>query len=1061
MKRVLCFVLFLSMVFAFLPVHANQSLPNKINVSFFTEVNTSKNLVPVMVELSDIPVTVYARKAFESNNYYNLSSFEYGSNGENSYRSNMILRQDHLLQKLEKQGISFLFKYRCTDVMNSLALEVKGTDIVKLLELSEISKIYDDRATFFATRALAAETTGATKAWKGSGSLGSITGKGVVVGVLDTGLDKEHMKNGEFKGRVEGGFDVADGDPDFDDNGPIGHGTHVAGIVGGKGKSDFQKGMAYEVKFRIYKVFSTNGGGGRGIAEAIDRSVRDKCNVINMSLGSEGDASVPAKDTPYYGSIVKNASKAGTIVVASAGNSGSRGKSQMFPAGSPGITEDAFCVAATNDRPINTFTVTTGLTTKSIRLAEASGAPSFDSSLSELPLVSCGFGRPEDFEEDVSGKIALIQRGPKEDKENNITPITFREKMDNAMALGAKAVLIYNHTSREVISPTLTLDTDTGNEKFIPTAFMSLEDGVWLLSILSTEYHVNFTLIKQNSVASFSSMGPTPDGFFKPEITAPGTNILSTYPKGGYVPMSGTSMSSPAVTGLVALLKQAYPKWTTDQVKSALMNTSEILINPINNTPVTFLLQGAGEARIDRALVTPALINPRALIVQKEKIEPGKLKPDQTVKFTLESNSSNNQTFDLSYKIFGFSGEESLIKLVFDNEKIDVPANKKIGFNATFVIDWNLLTKYSYEGIIQVGENLHIPFVIFRDSVLKLPEAITNISIGPKELIFSKDTITQDIKINFSLNSGAEFKSTQVSGGTDFSNYASIELFVTDEQGEFWGTIAYLSGYTIGDYEYHWDGKGIDGKYFLPKGKFFVQFRIMGINYDKKGESYVYFSTSRDETSKINISESGVPEPSEVLLTGYKVIQKNDIFEVNLILPIAVNCLGAEIELNYDAKKLLGKEIVDGGFLSSDGSSVTLDQLVDDDKGVILAKILRDENTGISGTNALLFKFVFKAIDTGKLKFTLKMSKVIYADETSARMKAVYPDIRISKYDDFLLADLNGDNVVDQYDWLLFMESYPTNIKDPAYKSSCDFNQDQVIDFKDFLILSKEYGKAV
>jgi minor extracellular serine protease Vpr len=1051
------------MVFAFLPVQANQSLPSKINRVFLLEIEKSQNLIPLMVELKNDPVTVFAVNSFESKNYYTLSTFDYGANGEELYRSNIISVQDLFLQKLQKQGISFSFKYRCTDVLNSVALDVKGSDIERLLHFSEINQIYDDRTVLYAARELAAETTGANRAWKGVGTSGNITGKGVVVGVLDTGLDKVHMTDGEFKGRVLGGFDFADGDSDFNDDGPVGHGTHVAGIIGGKGKMESQKGMAYEVKFRIYKVFPTKGSGGRSIPQAIDRSVQEKCNVINMSLGSEGDATVPAKNTPYYGSIVTNATKAGTMVVASAGNSGSRGKSQAFPAGSPGITEDAFCIAATNDRPINTFTVSTDAITKNIRLAEAAGAPTFDKSLSDLPLVPCGYGRTEDFEEDVSGKIALIQRGPKEDKDNNVSPITFREKMDNAMALGAKAVLIYDHSSGALFSPTIFSNEDSGKETFIPTALMTLQDGLWLLSILSGTYHLNFSLISQKSIATFSSMGPTPDGFFKPEITAPGTNILSTYPKGSYVPMSGTSMSSPAVTGLVALLKQAYPKWNTNQIKSALMNTAEILINPINNIPTTFLLQGAGEARIDRALVTPALITPRALLIQKEKIEPGKLNPDQAVTFTLESNSASNQSFGLTYKIFGFPEEESLIKLSFEKETVDVPSNQKADFKATFSIDWNLLTKNSYEGIIQVGDSLHIPFVIFRDSVLKVPDAITNISIGPKELTFSKDDVQeQDIKIKFSLNTGSEYKTTQVAGGSDYNNYANIELYVTDDQGETWGTIAYLSGYVVGDYEYHWNGKGIDGKYFLPKGNFFVQFRIMGTNYDKPQDpSYVYFSSDRDENSKIDITQSNVPGPSEVILTGSKIVQKNELFEISLLFPEVANCLGVEIELAYDAKKLMGKEIIDGGFLSSDGVSVTFDQSIDDDKGIINVTIHRDENIGISGTHAKILSILFKAIDTGKLKFSLKTSKVLFTEDTYAKMKAIYPDIRISKYDDFLLADLNNDKTVDNYDWLQFMESYPSTIKDANYKSNCDFNQDQLINFEDFIILSREYGKSI
>jgi minor extracellular serine protease Vpr len=1051
LKKVICLVLFISILFAFLPVYANQSLPNKINFAFLSEVENSKNLIPVMVELRNDPVVVYARNSFDSRNYFQLSSFEYGTNDEDSYRSNIMIQQDHFLLKLHNQGISFNYRYSCTDVLNSVALEVKGTEIEKLLNISEIFQIHDDRLSFYAERAIAVETSGAKNAWQGVGSLGSITGKGVVVGILDTGLDKVHMTEGEFVGRVKGGFDIADGDADFNDD-TVGHGTHVAGIIGGKGKMEFQRGMAYEVSYRIYKVFPSRGGSARNIGEAIDRSVREKCQVINMSLGMEGDTKTPAKDNPYYGTIIKNATIAGTIVVASAGNSGSRGKNQPFPAGSPGITEDAFCVAATDDRPNSSVTISTEKTSRYIRLAFGQGTPSFDPSFNELPIVPCGYGNPEDFVEDVSGKIALIQRGP---AGNN--KMTYRYKMDNAIAQGAKAVLLYDHTAEGLLAPTILFTTADDNITIIPTAMMVLGDGLWLKSNLQGTYHLNFSSINKNSVASFSSMGPTPDGFFKPEITAPGTYILSTFPKGQYVPMSGTSMSSPAVTGLVALLRQAHPVWDVDHIKSALMNTAEILLNPVNNLPVTFLIQGAGEARIDRALVTPALLNPRALIVQKDKIEPGRIKSDQAVKFTLESNSSSDQTFALTYKIFGFPEDGEYVKLTFEKNELAVPSYKTVDFTVSFEIDWKKLTKNSYEGIIQVGDSLHIPFVVFKDSVLKLPDAISSISIGNKELTFTKESQEQDIKISYSLNSGSEFKA---GGEIDYSNYASIELFITDDQGEIWGTIANLSNYVVGNYEYHWNGKATDGKYFLPKGKYFVQFRIMGHDYDKKGE-YVFFATTRDESSQFNIAGSSIPDPTIVLLSCNKVVQMNDHFSVNLLLPEVTNCLGIEIEITYDAKKLIGEELLNGGFLSSDGVSVTIDQNIDDDKGIITARILRDENIGISGSHGKILEIIFKAIDTGKLKFALKTSKVIFADDSSVRMKAIFPNIRISEEDDFLLSDLNDDKIIDRYDWVIFMESYSSKIDDVDYNSNCDFNQDQLINFEDLLILSKEYGKEL
>ena len=1056
MKKLVCLLLFLFLVGSLLSMNTNASAPEKINLSFLQEVSNDPDLISVLVELKSDAVVAFAWKSFQQRNHFQTNSFVYGSNDEDKYRSKVTAEQDHWVKELSHQGISFHERYRCTDVMNSVALDVKGTDLSKLSQLPSINQIFDERGKFYPNRAIAVETTGAKNAWAGSGLNTGITGKGVLVGVLDTGLDKTHMNTGEFKSRVEGGYDFADGDADFDDT-QIGHGTHVAGIIGGKGKKETQQGMAYDAKFRIYKVFSSKGGGGKGIGEAIDKSVKEKCNVINMSLGSEGEPNNTAKKNPYYGNIIENASKAGTMVVASAGNSGSRGKNQPFSAGSPGIVEDTFCIAAANDRPVVTFSVKSGKNkaSKNIKMNQAAGTPLFDDTFSNLEIVLCGYGKVDEFEEDVTDKIALIKRGPKEDAENGIKPLTFKEKMENAMAKGAKAVLLYNHTPIEIISPAVSLDGFTGEEKLIPVSMMSLGDGEWLLSILTEPYEIEFTTKLWTNVASFSSMGPTPDGFFKPEIIAPGTSIVSTYLKGKYIPMSGTSMSSPVVTGLVALLKQAYPKWNTDQIKSALMNTSDLLINPDNNLPITFLLQGAGEARIDRALVTPALISPRALIVQKNMIQPGDRKPEDPIKFTLESNSTKTETFPLGYKIFKFPDEESHIDVSIDKESVVVPVNGNAAFSVRFDVDWGSMTKNSYEGIIQVGKDLHIPFVIFRSTVLKVPDAISGISIEPKEVTLTKENPKIDIKINFSIYSGTLLKNDEEEGDDNYSNFATVDLLITSDWGESWGKIATFSNYSLGDYEYHWDGKTPDGKFFLPKGVYTVQFQSLGRSTTPD------FIGKGEDIPRFTVTESSAPDPLPALLSCQKIIRVNDIFRVFLILPTIQDCTGIEFDLTYDPGSLMGMEIKDGGFLSSDGVNVDFSQEMDDLKGFIHVKILRDENKGISGANAKMVEFDFKAIGEGVLEFSIQSCQIFFVDDTLGSIDLTYPDIRISKSSEFLLADVNEDKIVDQADWVIFMDTFSAKINEKKYQSKCDFNQDQVINFEDFIFLSSEFGKTI
>lgn len=142
-------------------------------------------------------------------------------------------------------------------------------------------------------------------------------GTGVRVGVLDTGIDPGHPDL-----RVEGGLNTVVGEPDEEhgDNGLQGHGTHVAGILAGRGQlSKGLRGLAPGVTLRSYRVF------GRGqerasnysIAKAIDRAVSDGCDILNLSLGG------PTRDDATAAAI-EDAHQQGVLIVAAAGNDGRR-----------------------------------------------------------------------------------------------------------------------------------------------------------------------------------------------------------------------------------------------------------------------------------------------------------------------------------------------------------------------------------------------------------------------------------------------------------------------------------------------------------------------------------------------------------------------------------------------------------------------------------------------------------------------------------------------------------------------------------------------------------------
>ncbi len=158
------------------------------------------------------------------------------------------------------------------------------------------------------------------------------TGKGVTVGVLDTGIANHPDL------QVAGGANTVTGeDPsDFGDNGMGGHGTHVAGIVAGRGEAPTGvRGVAPGVQLRAYRVFARNSGSASSfaIAKAIDQAVADKCDLLNMSLGG-------GQPDPVLTAAVDDARAAGSLCIIATGNDGRQ------PVSFPAVIGSAIAVSA-------------------------------------------------------------------------------------------------------------------------------------------------------------------------------------------------------------------------------------------------------------------------------------------------------------------------------------------------------------------------------------------------------------------------------------------------------------------------------------------------------------------------------------------------------------------------------------------------------------------------------------------------------------------------------------------------------------------------------------------
>ncbi|WP_462410232.1 S8 family serine peptidase [Neobacillus sp. Marseille-QA0830] len=452
-----------------------------------------------------------------------------------------------------------------------------------------------------------------------------LTGKGVTVAVIDTGVDYTHP---DLKRNFAGGHDLVDNDQDPMETLTPGratlHGTHVAGIIAANGKI---RGVAPDAKIIAYRALGPGGGGTtEQVLAAIEEAIKDKVDIMNLSLGN----SVNGPDLPISIALNRAVDK-GIVAVAASGNSGPN----VWTVGSPGTATKAISVGASTPLQTIPWLTVSGVREKfRIEPLEGSDTWSVDRS---LDLVDGGIGRKEDIH-NAAGKVVLIKRGT----------LTFSEKAENARAAGARAVLIYNNLSGSFIG-NLEAPVD------IPVGALSKHDGGVLHQIITKRNTLARVELKgeQDLLADFSSRGPVTGSWdIKPDILAPGVAIHSTIP-GGYLSLQGTSMAAPHIAGACALIKQAHPDWTPVQIKAALMNTAKPLAK--SSQPQTRIHigagplyhtyeQGAGRVQVDKAIQAATLVTPGSL--RFGKFSNGE--NSQTAKLLVENISGKEQRYSFS-----------------------------------------------------------------------------------------------------------------------------------------------------------------------------------------------------------------------------------------------------------------------------------------------------------------------------------------------------------------------------------------------------------------------------
>lgn len=763
----------------------------------------SSDKVRILVELKEKPAIDYASK--KGVKFSNLSK-----STKDQLHKKAVKSQEDVKSEIDSENVEITYINNFTTVLNGFSAEVKYGSISLIEKMDNVTQVHIineyKRPTEKPEMKYSKELVQAQEAWREY----DYKGEGMVIGIIDTGVDPSHrdmtlsetteeeLTEAEVNSTITGnklsgkfytekvpfGYNYMDKNEEIRDLGSSAtmHGMHVAGTAAANGneESDGIKGVAPEAQVLALKVFGNDPEFGSTYGDiyvkAIDDAILLGADVLNLSLGST--AGFVNADDPEQ-QAVKRATENGVMMAISAGNSAHFGNGfapanplttnpDIGVSGSPGVSYNSLQVASIENAALDldaaTFT-DIGKTTKAPFLSASSVHPS-TLEKKEFELFDAGFGQVKDFAgKDLSGKFALISRGE----------ISFVEKTQNAQNAGAIGAIIYNNANGFINMATDATIT-------IPQLSMLQTDGAAIVKALQENPSLKLSFEgdqtkapnpEKGKMSSFSSWGLTPNLDFKPEITAPGGNIYSTFNDNTYGLMSGTSMAAPHVAGGSSLVLQRVDKdFQLDGynrvliTKNILMNTASPVIDKsfVNDAlgweiPYSPRRQGGGIMQLSSALLTPVVVTEKNTKEAKVALK----EVGDQFSFTLQAQNFSNQevTYDVKANIqtdfantgqLGFNSHEleaqvlegATIKIDDDDTtKITILPNQTVEFSIEMDVsnaqvlrdDLKTLVNanevfpngYFVEGFVTLTEEsdtyptLNVPYVGFKGDWNKAP----------------------------------------------------------------------------------------------------------------------------------------------------------------------------------------------------------------------------------------------------------------------------------------------------------------------------------------------------